>query len=104
MFEFKGIDLSTKYIRPETWEWLAEWADDDIYEDRPVMAHIYDGGFGVLIWTYSADAEDNRIPDDLRNIIGTALERGWRIIVLDSDGADCELFKSFEEEWEALGK
>ena len=38
--EFKGIDLSTKYIHPSTWDWLAEWADDDIYEDKPVMAHV----------------------------------------------------------------
>lgn len=98
MYEFKGIDLSTKYIRPATWNWLAEYADDEI-NDTPLAAYVYDGGYGILIWTYSADLTDDRIPEDLRRILLEAYCRNWRFIVLDSDGDDCELFPSYEEEW-----
>lgn len=100
MFEFKGIDLSTKYITPSTWDWLASWADCDD-SDTPMDVHVYDGGYGILIWTYSADMDDDRIPDELANIISEAQSREWRFIVLDADGADCELFPSYEEEWPA---
>lgn len=98
MFEFKGIDLNTKYVKPSTWDWLAEYADDEM-NDAPVVCHVYDGGFGILIWTYSADPEDARLPRDLADIIAAAQDREWRFIVLDADGADCELFPSFEAEW-----
>lgn len=98
MYEFKGIDLSTKYVKPSTWDWLAEWADDESI-DCPIDCHVYDGGYGMLIWTYSADPEDKRLPGDLAYIIATAQDREWRFIVLDADGADCELFPSFDAEW-----
>lgn len=95
MYEFKGIDLSTKYIHPSTWEWLAEWSEDP---SAPVEAHVFDGGDGMVILTYSnPDGED--CPDDLKNIILTAVEHDWRFIVLDGDGNDCDLFESYEEEW-----
>lgn len=97
--EFKGIDLSTKYIHPSTWDWLAAWVDDDINEDKPVMAHVYDGGYGIIIWTYASDPEDERIPIDLQLIISEAYEHGWRFIVLDCDGNDCDWLVSHEEEW-----
>ena len=100
MYEFKGIDLSTKYVRPSTWDWLAEYADDES-NDAPLEAHVYDGGYGILIWTYSADLTDGRIPEDLRRILREAVAHNWRFIVLDSDGADCELLPSYEEEWPA---
>ena len=101
MCEFKGIDLSTKYVKPSTWDWLAEWSDDETDCNCPIAAHVYDGGFGVLIWTYSADTADERIPEDLRRILSEAVGRDWRFIVLDADGADCDLFPSYEEEWTA---
>ena len=93
--EFKGIDLSTKYIRPSTWDWLAEYADDI---DSPIEAHLYDGGFGILIWTYS-NPDGDACPSDLKNIILEAVDHDWRFIVIDSDGNDCDLFISYEEEW-----
>lgn len=98
MFEFKGIDLSTKYVTPATFEWLAENAGDD-FTDAPVEACIYDNGYGILIWAYSVYPEDDRIPPDLANIIRAAYDHDWRFIVLDADGADCELFPSHESEW-----
>jgi len=96
MFEFKGIDLSTKYVKPSTWDWLALFADDPC---APFELHVYDGGYGMLIWTYSIDDYDGYMPDELRIIVGEAVKREWRFIVLDSDGADCELFTDYSEEW-----
>jgi len=100
MCEFKGIDLNMKYIKPSTLDWLAQWTDDGI-GDTPLDAHVYDGGFGILIWTFSADPADDRIPAELRAIIREAYCRNWRFIVLDSDGCDCELLPSYEKEWPA---
>ncbi len=96
--EFKGIDLSTKYIRPSTWDWLAEWADD-ARGNAPLYAHVYDGGYGIIIWTYSADEDDKNIPEELYRIIDEAYKHDWRFIVLDADGADSDLFPSYEKEW-----
>lgn len=97
MFEFKGIDLSTKYITPQTDRWLAEQEDNP---DAPLECIMYDAGCGWLIWTYSADEKGNELPDDLAKIIRAAYEHEWRFIVLDADGADCEMFESHEIEWE----
>ena len=97
MWEFKGIDLSTKYVKPSTWKWLVEHIDDI---EAPFTAQLYDGAQGILLWTYSFDADDRTVPADLRKILVEAFDRDWRFIVLDCDGADCELFDSYEQEWD----
>ena len=96
MFEFRGIDLNTKYIKPSTWRWLNDMAGD-IY--APFEGHRYDEGQGILLWTYSFDEDDEEVPEELAIIVREAMSREWRFIVLDADGADCELFKSYEEMW-----
>lgn len=97
MYEFKGIDLSTKYIKPSTWDWLCEAGDDP---NSAINCFLYDDGQGMMIWTYSCFEDGDMLPDDLAVIVRTAYERDWRFIVLDCDGADCELFTSYEEEWD----
>ena len=97
MFEFKGIDLSTKYITPQTDHWLAEQENNP---DAPIEGVMYDSGCGWLIWTYSADEDGRNLPKDLAEIVKAAYEHEWRFIVIDADGADCELFDDYVEEWE----
>lgn len=97
MYEFKGIDLSTKYIKPSTWDWLCEATEDSV---APINCNLYDDGQGILIWTYSCSEGGDGLPDDLTEIVRAAFEHDWRFIVLDCDGADCELFTNYEEEWD----
>lgn len=101
MFEFKGIDLNTKYVRPSTWDWLVSRAGDD---DAPFEGYLYDNfcgkACGLLLWTYSVDPQDDTLPEDLLAIVREAYDREWRFIVLDGDGADCELFEDLSAAWD----
>ena len=98
--EFKGIDLSTKYIHPSTWNWLISMENDD---DAPLNLSTYDEiygrGYGMVVWTYSVDLDDERIPQDLGIILRAAINHEWRFVVIDGDGNDSDLFTSYEEEW-----
>ena len=95
MYEFRGIDLSTKYIPPYVWEWLVVHRDDP---DAPEY-YFYDDGHGCILFTYSFDENDADLPEPLREIIREAYQREWRFVVFDSDGADCELFDDYLSSW-----
>lgn len=97
MYIFNGIDLNSKYVKPATWRWIKDCAYDF---DAPMLCYVYDGGQGAVIWTYASDPEYPGFPEELRTIINTAMEREWRFIVIDCDGADCELFEDYSEEWD----
>ena len=96
MYEFRGIDLNIKYIKPSTWEWLRRRAGE---EDAPFEGYFYDNFMGadcgILIWTFSTDPDDPEMPSELAQIVRTAYERDWRVIVIDGDGADCELSRDY---------
>ena len=94
MYVFEGVDLSTRYITPDTNRWLEENLDND---DAPLYYNKYDSGW--VVWTYSACGSDG-IPEDLNKIVELAEDHGWRIIVLDCDGSCTDLLHDYYDLWE----
>ena len=99
--EFKGVDLSCRYVTPSTWNWLADMADDDTAANT---VDAIDNGYGLLLWTYSFDEDGDDVPSDLRVIIREAYDRDWRFIFLGEDASLCDLFPDYFGLWAEEGK